>query len=176
MADPVTISAGLAVGGAVVGAAGSIFGGEATKKAYDYKGAVAQANAAYAEKNAQYAFREGAIRGQQAGMQGAQEVGAIRTAQSASGLDLTRGTATDVVKSQINQVQTNENLIAYQSAKQAYAFRVQAANFKNEAQFDYLSGKAAETEGYFGAAKSLLGGGTQVAEKWPNFMSGFTQT
>jgi hypothetical protein len=167
MADPVTI--GLAAAGAGVAAFGASQKADATTAMYNYKAGVAQANAAYADANAQYAIEEGAVKEQQYGIAGAQTLGHIRVAQAASGLDVNTGTGRDVVKSEIAGIQQGENIITYDAAKKAYGFSIQAANFKDEAQFDTASGKNVQSEKWFDIGASLLGGASSVSGKWTKF-------
>jgi hypothetical protein len=151
-----------AAAGAIIGAVGGFIGGEAAKKAGDYKAAVAQRNAQYALQNAAMTRAEYSMEAGIVGQKGAQELGQQKVAQSGTGLDVNTGTAANVRKSQLAQIQTNEAITAYQGAKKAYGYDIAAANFGNEAALDTMTGQAGEVS-------SFLGGASTVADKWTKF-------
>jgi hypothetical protein len=173
MADPVSAMAVISIGSSAaaggLGAFGAAQKDDAATAMYNYKAGVAQANAAYAQKNVQYALEEGAVKEEQYGLEGAQKVGAIKVAQAASGLDVNTGTARNVVKSEVAGIQQGEGLISYQAAKKAYGFSVESANFQNEAQFDVASGKNTQSAKFFDIGQSLLSGGASVSDKWMKY-------
>src|SRR6516162_3702779 len=89
MADPVTlgmaaVSIGSTIFGGIEGAKGAAQKADAQTAMYGYKAAVAQANQRVAAQNAQQAIQEGGVAGQFAGLQGAQQLGHMTTAQAAS--------------------------------------------------------------------------------------------
>lgn len=173
MADPLTMMAGVSLGGSALGGITSMFGisqkAGAEAQMYGYKAAVAQANAAVAETNKKLTLEEGAVQEQIVGLRGAQEMGALKTAQAAGGLRLDTGTQADVRKSQFAQIKEDEALTDYQAQKKAYGFAVEAANFQNEAQMDTMAAANVKKAATFDMASSILGGATGVADKWVKF-------
>lgn len=161
------------MGGSLLGGITSAFGAEykadAQSAMYQYKAGVAQANAKIAQQNVQYALEEGQTKEQMEGLAGGQRLGQIRTDLAASGLRTDTGSAANVIKSQIAGIQEGEQITAYDAAKKAYGYSVQAADFLNEQQMDIMSAKTARTAGMFDVASSLLGGATSVSDKWMKF-------
>lgn len=173
MADPVSamavISMGTTAAGGIVNAFGTAQKADAQTAMYNYKAGVAQANAAIAEQNVVYSQEEGAIKATDVGLKGQQELGHIETAQAASGLDVNTGTAAQVRRSEVAGIQESEGIVTYDAAKKAYGFSIQAADFRNEAQFDVMSGENVQAAKGFDIASSLLGGATSVADKWTKY-------
>jgi len=153
----------LMVAGTAAEAAGAIYGGLGAKAAGDYKAAVAQRNAQYALQNAAMTRAETSMQVGIVGLEGAQELGQQKVAQSGTGLDVNTGTAANVRRSQLAGIQTNEAITAYQGAKKAYGYDIAAANFENEAELDKMTGKMQEVS-------SFLGGAAGVADKWGKFL------
>ena len=167
MADPVSI--GLAAAGAGVTAFGINEKADAMTNMYNYKAGVAQANAAYAEANAKYATGEGQIKEQQFGLAEGQKLSQMKVDQGASGLLLGSGSAGRTVTSEIAGIQEGEGIISYEAAKKAYGYSIQAADFKNEAEFDVMAGKQAQSAKWYDIGSSLLSGGTGGADKWVQY-------
>src|SRR6266446_6811854 len=121
MADPVTL-AGMAAtaGGAIVGAIGSSYKGQAESNMYNYQAGVAQVNEQIAKQNAAYEKELGETQAQEAGMKTRAEMGQIKAAQGASGLDVNCCSAVDVQKSAQEVGTFNETMIRSNAAKRAY--------------------------------------------------------
>src|SRR6266568_2570698 len=103
MADPMTMAAagaGGQVAGSIVGAIGSIFGGQSQSQMYKYQAGVAKMNEDIAKQNAAWERQFGEVEAQQVGMAGRFKIGETKTIQSGSGLDVNRGSAVAVRESE----------------------------------------------------------------------------
>jgi len=174
MADPVTlgmaaVSIGSTIFGGIEGAKGAAQKADAQTAMYGYKAAVAQANQRVAAQNAQQAIQEGGVAGQFAGLQGAQQLGHMTTAQAASGLAVGGGSAALARAGQQAGIQTGEAMTAYDAARKAYGYQVQGMNFAGEAGLDIAGGQFAQQAKGLDVA-SILGGTTSsVADKWMQY-------
>lgn len=167
--DPSSIATagmGAQAGGGILGAIGSIMGGQAQASQFKYQAAVARQNAQVAKQNQEYASQQGEIQAQSYGMQAAQRQGQIKVAQGASGLDVNSGSAKQVQNSQKLVTSMDLDQIRSNAAKTAYNFDVQSVNFTNQAQLDTRAAADANTAGEIGAASTLLGSASSVSSKW----------
>lgn len=138
--------------GAAVSAFGAIRGGIAQQNMYNYQAAVARINEEHVR---QVGEREAAM----SGMRTQAEVGNIKAAQGASNLDVNRGSALAVQKSQLALGYLDENTIRSNAAWRAFGYETQA-------QLDTTAGKEAKTSGMISGISSILGGAGSVAGKW----------
>lgn len=169
MADPIsiaTVGMGMSAGGGIMGAIGSIFGGEASKSMYDYQAGVAEMNKKIAMQNSAYERQAGDLAALKEGLQGRYRMGQIKSAQSGSGFDMDRGTATKVVQSQQEITEMDQKFIEMNAARRAYGYKVEAVNLEAQKNIDIMAGKNAEVAGFIGAGSSLLGAGGKVASQW----------
>lgn len=175
MADPLTLSimAGVSMAGSaasgIMGAAGASAKADAQTAMYNYKAGVAKANQQVAAQNKAYAIQAGGVRAEQEGLKGAQMMGATKVAQAGSGFDVNTGTAVGVRDSQQAAITQTQGLIRNDAARKAYGYDVEGMGFAAESKFDVMAGEAAQTAGGWDVASSLLGGATQVADKWSKF-------
>jgi hypothetical protein len=136
---------GLEIIGAVVSAVGSVVAGQAQAKQAEYNAKVAEINAKTARQQGQYEADRLEDDAQRKMSQ--QRVAALK-----SGVDPGHGSASLVIdqegarNSWLDQMTTVWNR------------ETQAVGFENKAQDFRMQGKAAKTAGYFGAAKSIIGG------------------
>jgi hypothetical protein len=157
---------GLSAAGGVVGAIGSIFGGQSQQKMFNYQAALAQQNAQIAKQNADYAIQQGEQQAQSYGMQAAQRQGQIKVAQAASGLDINSGSAARVQAGQKLVTSMDLDQIRSNAAKTAYNYDVQANTFENQSSLDVMAGSNAAAAGEIGATSTLLGSASSVSTKW----------
>lgn len=157
---------GLTAAGGVVGAIGSILGGQSQQKMYNYQAAIAKQNSQIASQNADYSIQKGEQQAQSYGMQAAQRQGQIRASQGASGLDVNSGSAKQVQDSQRLVTSMDLDQIRSNAAKTAYDYDVQAVNFTDQGQLDTMAGANASAAGSIGAASTLLGSASSVSSKW----------
>src|SRR5208337_837529 len=131
--------------GGLVSAFGAFEGGQAQKQMYDYQAGIAQFNEQIAQQNSEYAIQVGEIQAQQAGLKGAQQLGLIKSGQSAAGLDINTGSAAQVQASQKAITGLDVAAVRSNAAKTAYNYRVQAVQFGAQAGLDTLAGQNAAT-------------------------------
>lgn len=125
----------------------------------DYTSQVARNNATMAEYAAQDAQRRGELEAQRVQRQTSQLVGAQRAGYAARGLDITDGTPGDVID-QTNFFGSADAATARYNAKlDAYGKRVQAQNYRGQAD-------AAQYNGGMAMAGSFLSGAGAVSDKW----------
>ena len=167
MGDPVTLGAmGLSAAGSLISGIGAKAGGSASSRMYQYQSALAWQNAQTALQNAAYARNVGEQEATKAGMAGAQRGGAIKAAQSSSGLDVNTGSARAVQDSQHLVSKMDMDTIRSKAAKTAYDYEVQSVDFANKAQGFKSAAADADRAGTIGMISSFVGGAGSVAAKW----------
>jgi len=169
MADPVTIGAislGATALGSGVSAFGSLMGGQSQSNMYQYQAGIAQMNAQMAKQNADYALQEGEYEAQKEGLKTREVVGKTMAIQAAGGLDVNRGSAADVRKSEYEIGEENQAIARSSAAKKAYGFEVEATSDTAQGQLDTMAASSSKTAGDIGAVSSILGGASSVSSKW----------
>lgn len=169
MASPTDVgSAGLGANaaGSVISAYGAYQGGKATSAMYGYQAQVARINSNIELQNADYARQQGEIQATQYGRKAAQQQGAIRAAQGASGLDVNSGSNKGVQTSQQETTRIDLNQIRSNAAKTAYDFDVKSTEDINQAGLYDTASTNAMKAGELGAVTSLVGGAGSVSSKW----------
>jgi hypothetical protein len=156
MADPISMiavgsMAATAIGGGVT-AMGQLQGGAAAKAMYDYRARIAQ-------ENAKYETALGERKAGELGMRQRAQAGQIKAAQGASGLDVSRGSAVEVQKSQGEIARIEQEDVRYSAARRAYGEETQAGLYT-------AAGKQAKTASYYEAAGTVLGSAGSVSDKW----------
>ena len=142
-------------------------GGMAQSQAASYQAAIAQNNATIAQQNATYATEAGAAKTQQAGLQGAEQMGAVKTALAANNVDVNTGSALDVETGTREKSALNEYTIANNAELQAYGYRTQATGYDLQSQLDQNAATNDTIDATLSAGGSLLGNA--------NSMSGFSK-
>lgn len=162
----------LMVASAAVAAVGAVSSGIASKNAADYQAQVANNNAIVAQQNAEYALKAGSAQAENQSRKGAANLGRIKTAIAAGGVDVNSGSALDT---QVGQRETNQldtETVLNNAQLQAYGYRTQQTNFESEAKLDTMKGEAAETSGYLKAGGDLLSSASSIGGKWTGFSGG----
>ena len=157
---------GTSAAGAVVGAEGSLYQGEAQSNLYNYQASVANINATLAKQDANYATSAGEVSAQEAGMRGRFEEGRIKAGIAAGNIDVSSGSAAKVQSAQTAITQENEGVIRADSAKRAYGFNVKGAMDTAQAGVYKTAAATSLTSGDIGAATSIIGGAGSVSSKW----------
>lgn len=119
--------------------------------------AVAKNNARTGEIQAQDALRRGEQEAMDIRRRGAAIKSSQRVALAAKGLDLGYGTAGDLQDETDFFTAADESIARNNARKEAWARRAQVANFQAE---------AAASRPWMAAGGTLLGGATQVADRW----------
>lgn len=167
--DPVTLTA-VSIGSTALGGAtsaiGSIISGNASKQMYDYQSGIAQMNERIAKQDASYARDVGETEAQASGMKTRFTLGKIVSTQAGSGLDVNSGSNLRVQESEQEIGTHDESVIRSTAAKRAYGYEVEAAQASAQGQVYKMAGKNAQVAGEIGAATSILGSASSVADKW----------
>lgn len=169
MADPFTLAAiGMTAGAAGAGtsALGSIMGGKAQAKMYQYQAGVSQLNKQIEEQNAAYSRHVGEVQAQQSGMKTRFEVGTTKAIQAASGLDVNTGSAVDVRESQQQIGSFNQAMIRSNAARQAYGHDISAMKEGAQVGVNRAAAAGVSSASKLSAFSSILGGVSNVSSKW----------
>lgn len=168
MADPITLLAITGMAATAAGAGVSAFGkltqGQSESNMFGYQAGVAKVNAQIAKQDANYTLAAGGVQGEQAGMRERAGIGATRAGFGAS--NVSGGSQSKVIASEIEVGQQNQGIIAANAAKRAYGFEVGAAGDTASAGAFDVAGKTSKTAGEIGAVSSILGGVGSVSSKW----------
>lgn len=150
--------------GAVAGAIGAYNSGKAEKYAAGVQGDVARRNAALEEERARDSLRRGRISEDNQRLQETQMIGSQRAAFAARGLSLDEGSPLAILETTQHMSDVDIGTIRDNTAKEAWALRQSAANYRQTAQmWDYRADHAnPKTNAYL----SLLGSGGNVASSW----------
>jgi hypothetical protein len=155
---------GLGAGGAMMGAFGARNSADSQKATMDYEAAVARNNQTIANYQADLAFENGAIAEQNQRLRTASIGGDQRAALAANGVDLGTGSATEVLATTKFMGERDALTIRDNAARQAWAYKNQAAGFGAEAAADSAASSAINPDLAF--ASSLIGGAAKVAGSW----------
>lgn len=112
-------------------------------------------NARLADQQARDARAMGAIQEERVRRQVRQAAGAQRAALGANGVDIGSGTALDLQADTAGQGEQDAYLTRANALREAWGFKVQANNYRNQAMLTRKAGKMA-------AAGTLLGSGAQA--------------
>ena len=169
MASPTAIGEtglGATAVGSAISAVGAYSQGQSTSRMYGYQANMARINSQIAKQNADYARNQGEQEAVIAGRRGAQQLGGIRAAEGASGLDVNSGSAKDVQTSQKGTTALDLTQIRSNAAKTAYDYDVQSTQDISQAGLYDMASSNAKTAGEIGALSSIVGGAGSVSSKW----------
>jgi hypothetical protein len=152
------LTTALTIGATLIGAAGSIYQGNAAAAAGKYNAQVAEMNATLADRQAKDALERGAKEEQKKRMEVAQLKGRQIAASAANGVDLTFGSPLDNIVDTATLGELDALTIRRNAAYEAYDYEVQGVNFRSDAKLARMNAKAAKVGGYLGAAGTVLGG------------------
>ncbi len=155
---------GASMAGTAVSAYGAVQQSAATKNAYNYQAQVSANNAKIAEWQAQDALR----RGEQAEIDQRRKTAALKGNQRATlaarGLDISEGSALNILSDTDYLGELDALTIRDNAAKQAWGARVQGNNDMANAQL--LTMRADAENPLMAGAGTLLSGAGGVAERW----------
>ena len=159
-----SIATSLAAGG--VSAVGSVMGGNAASSSSGYQAQVARINGDVARMNRDTTLTSGAQKAEAVGIAGRQTMGKVITQQAASGVDITKGSASRVQTSQQAAISGDISRVYDNTARAAYGYEVEG--FNKDASAKMLEAKAAgeKKAGYMKALGTILGSASSVAGKW----------
>lgn len=160
------IAAGVALVATVVGTAMTMKGqadtADAIKNQGNYQAQVATNNAAIARTNADWTREAGEQQAQTVAMAGRQKVGAVRAAMSANGVDITTGSASDVIAGQEGSGLLDVMTMRSNYTRAAYAQETQATGFEAESALAENRAKSAEAALPYQLGGSLMSGTAQA--------------
>lgn len=168
-AGAAAVSAVAGIAGGVVGGVSSYQQGKAQQAQYNYQAKVNEENAKIAQENANVQRQQGIEEARLQRMKAIKTIGSQQTAMAANGVDVTQGTAVDVIADTAAMGELDALQTQYNYEMKARSYEAQAGNFQNQANLDVISGKNAYTAGKIGAVQSGLAGLQQtadVATKW----------
>lgn len=160
-----------AVTSTAISVTSSVQQSNAAKAQAEYQARVNRENAKIAEQNAAIERQQGIEEERMQRLKTARAVGAQKTAMAANGVDITQGTALDVIEDTATMGELDALQTRYNYERQALAYEANANNFNNQANLDIIAGKNAQTAGYYNAASAGLAGLSNtlgVADKWYN--------
>ena len=163
-AAPLALAAGIF--GAGVSAVGAVEAGQATANAANYSAEVARNNATIANQNADYSIAAGQRKAADTSMKNAANIGRIKGAQAASGIDVNSGSAEDVQVGNRETGQLDSETVLNNSELQAYGYRSQSTGFTAQAGLDTLTAQQAPIGSDIGAGGSLLSNASSLGFKW----------
>lgn len=127
-----------------------------------YTAQVARNNQVTANQNADLALFRGNEQASIAQQRTAQTIGMQRAGAGASGVDANSGSPVRAQEDTARIGAMDVETIRANAQRSAWGFRTQGENFANEAKMD-------EARGDMGAFASLIGGGSNFAEKWSKY-------
>jgi hypothetical protein len=163
------ITAGIALASALLGAAGSIQQGNAAAAASKYNAKVSDMNARISDRRALDALERGKVEEQNKRREIAQFKGRQEAAMSANGVDLNFGSPLDTLVDTAVMGELDALTVRSNSAREAYGFKVDAANKVADANLSRMNASAQTTSGYLTAAGTLLSG---VGNAWGTYKKG----
>lgn len=144
--------------GSLVQATGDIFSGLSEQGAANAQKNIARTNAEIAEQNAGLVMEAGESQASNIGMRNKAQAGAIKTAQAASGVDLSSKSSTDVATSQQALGLYDTMTARSNAAREAFGYKTKAQDFRNEAALAKTRANQAMFASGLKAASSLAGG------------------
>lgn len=152
-----------------MGVVSSVQSANSQKAQYNYQAQVAKKNQQIAQNNADQKRQEGIEEARMQRLKSLQAIGAQQTAMAANGIDVTQGTALDVIEDTSAKGELDALTTRYNYESQALAYEQQADNFENQSSLDVLAGQNAYKSGMLNAAGAGfkgLGDASSVASKW----------
>jgi len=150
--------------GLFAGVVGSYWSAKSDKIIAEGQARIAEINARISEMGAQQELIRGNAEVGRLTMQAGRVKSAQRVALAANGVDLGVGNAAEIAASTEIMKEIDKNTITANAVRSAWGYRTQAMNYQNEAIG--ARAKAASISPGTAAFSSLLGGATQVADKW----------
>lgn len=152
-------AAGLSTGLTVAGTYSQM---KAAKQNAAYQAAVAENNAAIADRQAVEVGQQGAYEQYQIRQQGAQTAGAQRAQFAANGLDVQAGSPLAVLSDTAYQTAQDISVSQYNTGMQMWGLQNQAADYRSQASAARVSGRNA-------SRSALLTGLTSLSNRYANW-------
>lgn len=162
----------LGIAGAAISAVGTIGSGIAAGNAAAYQAQIARNNAIVANQNAAHASAAGAQQEETESLKGAANIGGIKAAQAANGVDVNSGSALDVQESAREENQLTSENVLNNAELTAYGYRTQAASDTAQAALDQTEAEEAPIGAGIAATGGLLSSASSLSFKWAGTGSG----
>ena len=127
----------------VASLAATAYSAQAQSKAASFQNAIAKRNAEAQERAARDAQARGLNEGVRLAMAAGQVRGAARAGFGASGVELTSGSALDVLSDHAMFTELDKQTAKSNAEREAYGMRVQAGNYLAQGQADLATGRNA---------------------------------
>jgi hypothetical protein len=142
---------------------------DAQAKNYEYQAQVAEQNARLANRQAESNAEAGAMKAAQV-LQRARQVKATQAAAySANGVDISSGSALDILSDTEAQGKLDQAQTLYDAANNTWSLQTQATNYENQASADRASASNARSAGKMNAMSALLTGVSSLASQYSSF-------
>ncbi len=162
-------AAALGVMGTAMGVVSSVQSANAQSAQYEYQAKVAAQNAKIAQSNADQKRQEGIEEARLQRMKTLQAVGSQQAAMAANGVDISSGTALDIVEDTAAMGELDALTTRYNYETQALAYEQQANNYSNQSNLDVIASQNAYSSGITNAVATGFNGladSASVASKW----------
>lgn len=150
--------------GAGIAATGAVAGGIAQGHAASYQAQVARNNATIAQQNAAHAASVGAQETEVAGLKARSRLASTRAGLAANNLDISGGSAADVIGGEHKAGYLDTENVAHNSALQVYGYGTQANSYQGQAVLD-------SAEAGFDPIAGAFKGAGMLAQDAPQFAS-----
>lgn len=160
----VMAAVGLQATGAAANTVGAYYGAKSQKSSLEFQAQLDDINARLAESSAQTILFQGQREEQRSRLQTAQMKSAQRVALAANGVDLTEGSAAEILTSTDVLGESDANTIHANAVRAAWGQRTQATNLQIDAMGKRTAARAISPN--MAATSTLLSGATQVASSW----------
>lgn len=170
-------SAVATVASGVVGGISAVQSGNAKAAQYEYQAKVAQNNAKIAETNAAQERQSGLEEARLQRIKTLQTIGSQQAGLAAGNVNITSGTALDTIEDTATMGELDALMIEYNAERQAQNYEQTAANYRNQANLDYMASRNASKEGKYNAWSTALSSAgnlglnldtSKVAASWNN--------
>jgi hypothetical protein len=146
-----------------VTAGGQIYGGMAADAQGKYEQKLNERNAQMEENARSDAISRGETDQMQHYRKLAQALGEARVKNSASGLDVSFGSAANMESDIALMGYEDSAALSENTTKEVHGYDINAANYRAEGEGARMRGKAAKTGAFIGAAGTLLSSASQIA-------------
>lgn len=154
----------LALGAAVVSAAGTAYGGMAANAQGKYEAKVAEQNARLTAEQGRDAMERGRIEQQRLDREYSQTQGAQRAAMAANGVDLSYGSAEQVQQDTAMMRGEDRAALDRNIYNEVRGLDINASNYRSQAQAARMKGKNAMVGSFISAGGTLLSGASQFGK------------
>lgn len=154
------------LGGSLISAQGERQKAAATSQMYTYQAGIADLNRRIAESNRDYSIYAGGEAAKRYGMKSAQEAGAIKAKQAASGVDVGSGSSVAVQRGQKTVSDLDMATIRNNAARKAYGYEMEAATAGKQTEAYSAAASNSLAAGNIAAMGSLISGASSVSSKW----------